>query len=165
MFEIILTYIIILFQVLSGANFIITQATYDYGHLETFAKSCKSHDISIPIIPGVFIISSYKSLISMSTFCNIPIPQDILTIVSRNKENGEAVREFGIFQAVEQIKKMLLKNGDLFHGVHIFTLNNLDLTEEVLRRLGFWKIKIHRPLVLARKDPFEIINNYRKLWN
>ncbi|KAJ8917527.1 hypothetical protein NQ315_005576 [Exocentrus adspersus] len=129
-----------------GADFIITQASYDYGSFTSFYKVCKSSGIHLPIVPGVFVISSYKSLIGISKICSVTVPADILSIVSKNKHNAETVREFGIHQATELIKSILSDREHCFKGVHIFSLNDLGLVKTVVERLGLFKPRLEYPL-------------------
>ncbi|KAG5865677.1 hypothetical protein JTB14_020628 [Gonioctena quinquepunctata] len=131
-------------KVNNGANFIITQASYSYKPYEKFAKLCRATGISIPIIPGIFIVSSQKSLEAVSNFCGIGIPQDILDIVKKNQHNPAAIRNFGVFHTTELIKKLMAN--DEFCGFHMFSLNDLVLLKEVLRGLGFHGTRIERPI-------------------
>lgn len=80
---------------------------------------------------------------AMSKLCSVPVPKNILKIVENIKESNETVREFGIAQASEMMKTFL-KNRELFGGIHVFSLNNLCLLREVLKRVGFC-LKIERP--------------------
>lgn len=134
------------FQVSSGADFIITQASYDYESFVRFIKHCRESGVSLPIIPGIFIISSYKTLIGMSKFCAVPISPEILSIVSKNKDNNRAVREFGIHHTTQLVKNILADKEHDFRGVHVFSLNDLNLVKEVVKRLGFFKPRLEYPL-------------------
>lgn len=82
---------------------------------------------------------------AMSTFCGVPISEEVLNVVKANKENSDSVREFGLHHAKNLIQKCLCRR-DLFRGVHIFTLNDLDLTRDLMRRLGMFHSYIERPL-------------------
>ncbi|XP_030754945.1 uncharacterized protein LOC115881546 [Sitophilus oryzae] len=52
-----------------GAEFILTQAVFDFDVLENYVKSCRRHGINVPIFVGVFIIKSYQSLKNMAKWC------------------------------------------------------------------------------------------------
>ncbi|XP_018577537.1 methylenetetrahydrofolate reductase [Anoplophora glabripennis] len=133
-------------KVSNGADFIITQASYDYESFKNFSKRCKESGINLPIIPGIFIISSYKTLINMSKFCAVPISAEVLKIVGKNKDNPKAVREFGIHHTTELMKCILRETGYNFRGVHIFSLNDLELVVEVIKRLGLFGPRLEYPL-------------------
>ncbi|CAH1117430.1 unnamed protein product [Phaedon cochleariae] len=148
-------------KVSCGADFIITQACYTLERLTTFVKRCRSKGIHVPITPGIFIISSFKTLKAMSKFCGISIPQDIFDIVERNKDNEETVREYGIHVAT-QLAKDILSNRELFEGFHVFTLNNFELLAAVLRRLGLYAVEIERSLFIEENSEKEWRTLYQR---
>ncbi|XP_072391176.1 methylenetetrahydrofolate reductase (NADPH) [Diabrotica undecimpunctata] len=121
------------FKVTRGADFIITQASYDYQKFSTFSQQCHLMGIHVPIIPGVFIISSQRTLTAMSKFCGVPIPKNILDAVEAIKDDDNDVTNFGVQQATELIDK-IFENQHLFAGVHMFSLNNLELVKSVLQK-------------------------------
>ncbi|KAJ8932190.1 hypothetical protein NQ314_014853 [Rhamnusium bicolor] len=134
-------------KVSAGADFIITQASYDYEAFKNFSKLCKTSNVNVPIIPGIFIIPSYKSFIAMSKFCDVPLSPSVLTILTKIKNNDIAVKEFGIHHATMLTKNILSDNENLFRGFHIFSLNDLQLVKEVLRRLELFKPRLEYPLL------------------
>ncbi len=58
--------------------------------------------------------------------------------------NNDAIRNYGIHQAVEMIKDLF--NSGYAQGVHIYTLNREVATTSILKRLGLWKMPPARPL-------------------
>lgn len=130
----------------NGADFIITQASYDYKSFVAFIKRCRESGVNLPILPGIFIINSYKTLIGMSKFCAVPISPEVLSVVSSNRDNNEAVREFGIYHTTQLMKNILSDKEHDFRGIHIFSLNDLNLVKEVIQRLGLFKPRLEYPL-------------------
>ncbi|KAJ8952497.1 hypothetical protein NQ318_003293, partial [Aromia moschata] len=128
-----------------GRDFVVTQASYDFEAFRRFSQLCKTAGVSAPLILGIFIFGSYGSLTAMSKFCRLSIPEEVLTVVAENKDNDAAVREFGIHHATTLIRKILRSGDGGFQGFHVFTLNDLGLVEEVLKRLGFLKPPIEYP--------------------
>lgn len=59
-----------------------------------------------------------------------------MKVIESIKDNDDAIRSYGIQQAVEMCK-VLLNSGDV-HGLHFYTLNREVATTEVLRQLGLW---------------------------
>ncbi|XP_057652590.1 methylenetetrahydrofolate reductase (NADPH) [Diorhabda carinulata] len=123
------------YKVSCGADFIITQSSYQYQHFSSFVQRCRDNGITLPIIPGLFIISSYKTLMAMAKFCGVPIPDSILHIIESNKNDDEAVKQFGIIQAAHLMQK-IINNKEYFGGVHVFSLNNLELLRNVLKKVN-----------------------------
>lgn len=72
------------------------------------------------------------------------MPQEIIDAITSIKDNDEAIRKYGIDQAVDTCR-MLLKSG-LVTGLHFYTLNREVGVKEVLKQLGMWKENICRML-------------------
>ncbi|KAJ8978746.1 hypothetical protein NQ317_003279 [Molorchus minor] len=53
----------------------------------------------------------------MSKFCGVPISLGVLDVVSRNRKNKIAVREFGIHHATTLIKNILSSQDQVFGGL------------------------------------------------
>lgn len=118
----------------NGADFIMTQAAFEYEALEKFATNCRQHNITVPILPGIFIIKSHRALINMSKYCGFKVSQNGLEFVEKNRENGELIENYGLDLAADLIRK-ILNNKKLFGGAHIFSMNDLNQVEKVLARL------------------------------
>lgn len=108
----------------SVADFIITQATFNYEALLEFRNKCKALAISIPIVVGIFIIDSAKAVTSVKKFCGVPIPEKIMQFVQSGDE--VLIKEFGMQVAVDLVKKIT-------GPVHVFSMNNFDLYEGIGR--------------------------------
>lgn len=123
-------------QVDAGANFIITQAVFDIDTLRNFYIRCKDLNIDVPILPGVFIINSYSSLMNMVKFCKLRLPDDTMKFVEEHRDNKEIVEEYGISSVVNMVKYLLNTHDMPVHCIHIFTLNDLNTVEKVLNKLN-----------------------------
>lgn len=82
----------------------------------------------------------------MSTFCRTNIPSTVQTIATKNMHNQVALRNYGVHQATELIKEILSGDRSLVKGVHLFSLNDIDIAKEVVDRLELRGSKIERPL-------------------
>ncbi|XP_066591041.1 methylenetetrahydrofolate reductase (NADPH) isoform X2 [Prorops nasuta] len=105
----------------AGADYIITQIIFESQTFINFVKDCREIGIKVPILPGIFPINNYKSLIKMTKICKLKIPSKILSKLEPLKANDQAVRNFGINLAVNLIKSIL--NNGAAYGFHFFTLN------------------------------------------
>lgn len=104
----------------AGADFILTQMVSSAEEFNLFRQKCDNLDIRIPIIPGLFIIQSYKTFEKLIRLCNIIVPDKILnTLKELQNENKE--REYGesLFQNLVS-DLMMLSNCP---GAHIFSMN------------------------------------------
>ncbi|GAB6019670.1 hypothetical protein CHUAL_001225 [Chamberlinius hualienensis] len=128
----------------AGADFIITQLFFTPKLFLKFVEDCRKIEITIPIIPGVMPLQSYDSLRQITKLASIVVPQDILEVVYKLKDNDEAIRNFGITQALDMISELL--KSDLVPGIHFYTLNREFATVSILKKLGFWCAEPHRSL-------------------
>jgi methylenetetrahydrofolate reductase (NADPH) len=105
----------------AGADFIITQLFF---RAETFLKyvaDCRASGIQCPILPGILPIQSYDSLRHICKLSKLEVPSDIINDLERIKDNDEAIRVYGIEQAVS-LCQALLDSGEVY-GLHFYTLN------------------------------------------
>ena len=120
----------------AGAHYIITQLFFKASTFKKFVDDCRAVGINCPIIPGVMPIQSYDSLRHIVKLSKLEVPEEIHAVVQPLKGNDDAIRNYGIHQAVEMIR-------DLFHsgyapGVHVYTLNREVATTSILKRIGLW---------------------------
>ena len=93
---------------------------------------------------------AYQSLRHIVRLSKLEVPQEIIDAINPIKENDEAIRNYGIDQAVQMCKALFNAGADdpdlNIPGVHFYTLNREVATIEVLQRLGLWQAEILRPL-------------------
>lgn len=104
-----------------GADFIITQLFFRPETFETFVRDCREIGIQVPIIAGIMPIQSYDSLRQIAKLSKLEIPEEITSIVAPLKDNDEAIRNYGIQQAVSMIRQLFQMN--CTSGIHFYTLN------------------------------------------
>ncbi|XP_060062455.1 methylenetetrahydrofolate reductase (NADPH)-like [Ylistrum balloti] len=138
----------------AGADFIITQLFFKASTFLQFVKDCRNIGINCPIIPGVLPIQAYQSLRHIVKLSRLEVPQEIIDTIEPMKDNDEAIRNYGVEQAVQMCRD-LLNSGDVY-GLHIYTLNREVATIEILKRLGMWKEDPQRTL------PFKVTANHMR---
>lgn len=84
----------------------------------------------------------------------LDIPPEILAKIEPIKSNDEAIRNFGIHQAVEMIKA-LFQSG-IAPGVHFYTLNREVAVTAIAKQLGLWNSDPQRPL------PWKVVPNHKR---
>ena len=116
-----------------GAEYIITNYTYDNRLFFDFIERCHSLGINIPIIPGVMPIYSEKMMSSLARLCGATITDEISHGLAALPEGDKgAVLDFGIEFAYHQCEE-LLKTG--VPGVHIYTMDRYKSVTEIVNRL------------------------------
>lgn len=112
----------------AGADFIMTQLTYDVEAYTRFEATLRDHPSgifkSIPIIPGLMPIQSYQILRRITKLSHAKIPPDILSRVEAVKTDDEAVKRVGVdilSEIVDGMKAIPSPGGA--RGLHFYTLN------------------------------------------
>ncbi|ABR30595.1 methylenetetrahydrofolate reductase [Thermosipho melanesiensis] len=115
----------------AGAKFVITQMFFDEKKYIDFVERLKKENITIPIIPGIKPITSYKSAKKLPGTFFIDIPEKLLEDLREAKTEKE---EFfvGIRHTIKMIEK-LREYG--IPGIHIFTMSKPDPVLEILKNI------------------------------
>ncbi|GLC56702.1 hypothetical protein PLESTB_001136600 [Pleodorina starrii] len=117
----------------AGGELIITQLFYDVDLFVKFVADCRSVGITVPILPGIMPIMTYGGFKRMVGFCKTKVPADIMETVEANKDNDEAIKNFGIELGVKMCRQLLEAGTP---GVHMYTLNLEKSAVAILERLG-----------------------------
>lgn len=124
-------------KVEAGADFIITQTCFSSTKIVQFIAKCRDVGIKVPIVPGVFIPSSYNALMSMCRLCNIRVPEEEFRIYKLLKEDLEAFQDYAVGNAIKLLNDLFHNDEDVVVGVHFFTLNNFELVKRVTSNFDF----------------------------
>jgi len=115
----------------AGASFIITQMFFDNKYYFEFVKQCRQIGITVPIVPGLKVLTSKRQLEVLPELFHTKMP-DSLIEEANACENREQVIEVGVKHALKQANDLLQ------FGVpclHFFTMNDLTTFSKVLDRL------------------------------
>lgn len=104
----------------AGAELIITQLFFDSKIYFDFCKKAEAIGITIPILPGIMPIQNVAQLERFTSMCGAHIPKDLHDELKTIQHDDEAVIEFGISYAIQQITDLI--NGGA-PGIHLYTLN------------------------------------------
>ncbi|KAL4942911.1 hypothetical protein BDV06DRAFT_191126 [Aspergillus oleicola] len=122
----------------AGADFIMTQLTYDIEAYTRFENMLRNHESgafkTIPIVPGLMPIHSYKILTRVTKLSHVKIPPPILAKLEEARHDDDAVKRLGvdiIAELVEGIKKLPSPG---FRGFHFYTLNLEKTVSFILER-------------------------------
>lgn len=123
-------------KVEAGANFIVTNFCFSFKDFSDFVKSCRDIGITVPILPGIFVPSSYTSLMQMCKICKVKTPDDIATYRSLKNQENE-FRDYVVSSTVKFIDQLLNDDFEKMYGLHFFTLNKYENVYEILKTLNF----------------------------
>ncbi|MCX8079734.1 MAG: methylenetetrahydrofolate reductase [NAD(P)H] [Bacteroidia bacterium] len=113
----------------AGAEYIVTQMFFDNKKFYDFVKICRDHDIHVPIIPGLKILTSKKQLTLLPKVFHIDIPIELSKEVM-NCKNDEEAKKVGIEWCIAQSKD-LIKNQ--VPCLHYYTMGNSEATRAVAK--------------------------------
>lgn len=120
------------YKVEQGAEAIITQLFFNNQDYINFVESAKKLGINVPIIPGIWILTTKAQVEKIPTLCDSFIPEKLKQTMLDPKISDEEKKKFGIDYAVKQIKD-LIKYG--IKGLHLYTLNRSEIVSEVLKQI------------------------------
>ncbi|KAF7596593.1 hypothetical protein BBP40_000994 [Aspergillus hancockii] len=122
----------------AGADFIMTQLTYDIEAYTTFENMLRNHESgtfkTIPIIPGLMPIHSYKILTRVTKLSHVKIPPQILSKLEEVKHDDDSVKRLGvdiISNIVDGIRDIPYPG---LRGFHFYTLNLEKTVSFILER-------------------------------
>jgi methylenetetrahydrofolate reductase (NADPH) len=116
-------------KVQAGADFVMTQLTYDIDAYSVYETTLRSHPsgvfATIPIIPGLMPIQSYQIVKRITNLSHARLPTEIFSRIEVVKSDDEAVKRVGVDILSELVEgiKALPQPMRLPRGLHFYTLN------------------------------------------
>jgi methylenetetrahydrofolate reductase (NADPH) len=116
-----------------GADFVVTQLFFDNADFFEFRDYLtKKLGVSVPIFPGILPILNANQTRRITALCGAKLPAKMVAGLEKYAADDEAAMQFGIDYATQQSDE-LLKAG--VPGLHMYTLNKVHSTAEVLKNL------------------------------
>jgi methylenetetrahydrofolate reductase (NADPH) len=103
-------------KVEAGADYIVTQMFFDNSCFFEFVDKCREAGITVPIIPGLKLITRYEHLMSLPRAFFLTIPDALSHEISNNPKRA---REIGIEWGIQQCNELLDKN---VQGLHFYIM-------------------------------------------
>lgn len=116
-------------KVEAGADYVVTQMFYDNSKYFNFVEKCREAGITIPIIPGLKVLTSYNHLNSLPKHFHLSIPGDLAEEIEKNPKRAT---EIGVEWSIKQSMD-LLEYG--VPGVHFYVMTNPNPTINVVKGL------------------------------
>ena len=114
----------------AGASYIVTQMFFDNSHFYNFEKKCRDAGITVPIIPGLKIITSRKNLNSLPRNFYIDLPADLTAEVMNSKDDD--VNNIGVEWTLNQVNDLLS------HGVpsiHFYVMQSSKSIKSLISKI------------------------------
>ena len=116
----------------AGAQYIVTQMFFNNQDYYDFVAQCRAEGITVPIIPGIKLITRQTQLRSLPHAFSVTIPDDLVTSLELAETSHERA-EIGIKHAVEQCED-LLNNG--VECLHFYVMQDVRLVKQVATALN-----------------------------
>ncbi len=115
----------------AGADYIVTQMFFDNQKYFDFVEKCHANGITVPIIPGLKVLSTKKQLEILPRLFFLEMPQDFRKAVWAAADN-EAARQVGIEWCIQQCRE--LKEYGV-PALHFYTMSKSQTTLAVAREV------------------------------
>ena len=113
----------------AGASFIITQMFFDNQVYFDFVERARKAGITIPIIPGLKIITTKRQVDILPGIFHTMIPSELYKSIDECENNSEAC-EIGINHAISQFRGLEEYGAPC---IHLFSMNNLSPITSLLK--------------------------------
>ncbi|MEX0747356.1 MAG: methylenetetrahydrofolate reductase [NAD(P)H] [Rhodothermales bacterium] len=118
----------------AGAHYVVTQMFFDNDAYFEFVESCRAVGITVPIIPGLKILTSKKHLQLLPGSFYVNVPEALAAEVEA--ASAESVADVGIEWAIAQCEELMNANVPC---IHFYIMSNaIEVTRvvEPLRKLA-----------------------------
>ncbi len=115
----------------SGADYIVTQMFYENQSYFNYLEMCRKSGISVPIIPGLKIITSKKQLNSLPSNFYVDIPSTLADEI--NSAKPEHVSQIGIEWAFKQVEELI--NAKV-PAIHFYVMQNTEPIKILMKKIG-----------------------------
>lgn len=117
----------------AGADYICTQLFFDVGDFLDFIERCEIAGINVPILAGVMPLLSLRSVQRVPELAlGSRYPAALQRRLAECRSDAD-VAEVGIDWAAKQCERLLSEE---IAGIHLYTLNKIGATVELIRRIG-----------------------------
>ena len=113
----------------AGADYVVTQMFFDNKYYFNFVEECRKAGITVPIIPGIKILSSARHLTSLSKNFHVTIPEALDDEV---RENPKHVKEIGVQWALQQAGELV---NSKVKCIHFYIMNDAESVIKVIEQL------------------------------
>ena len=117
-----------------GVDFLISQVCFDNRMFVDFREKAEKLDIKVPLVAGIMPITNAAQIKRIVQLCKSSIPSGLERILDKYGSNPESMKKAGIIYATEQIIELLSYG---IRGIHLYTMNKTDTTEEIMNNISF----------------------------
>ncbi len=116
----------------AGADYLVTQMFFDNQKYYDYEKKCRESGITIPIIPGLKILTSKANVTSIPKNFHIDIPTELAE--EMNAAKPDHAWEVGAEWTARQVEDLLNKN---VPAIHFYIMQNPEPIKHVMKKIKF----------------------------
>lgn len=123
----------------AGATFVTTQLFFDNNAYFEFVDNCRGAGITVPILPGLMSVTSYKQALRFCEMCGTSIPTALNEQLIAAGDDKAAVEAIGIEWSYQQAHELLKRGAP---GIHLYILNRSGPAIALMKKLqsvGYYK--------------------------
>ncbi len=110
-------------KIANGVTHLVTQLFFDNEAFYRFRDLATAQGIDVPIVAGIMPITSLRQIERTVALSGASVPAKLSRLFSKYANKPEALRDAGIFYAIEQIMDLI--DNDI-RGIHLYTMNNVE---------------------------------------
>lgn len=110
-------------KIANGVTHLVTQLFFDNEAFYRFRDIAAARGIAVPIVAGIMPIINLRQIERTVALSGAAVPQKLSRLFSKYANKPDALRDAGIFYAIEQIMDLI--DHDV-RGIHLYTMNNVD---------------------------------------
>lgn len=117
----------------AGAVRIITQYCFDTDQILRYIEKVRKLGITVPVVPGIMLISHFKQMSKFSNQCGASIPIWLNELCDGIDEDPHSRFAVSVAIATEQCRLLMQEGVDQFH---FYSLNRYEIAKAVCRLIG-----------------------------
>lgn len=114
----------------AGADYIITQMFFDNQVYYDFVDKCRAAGITVPIIPGLKPISTYRQISVLPEAFSLDIPLELTREIAKAGDNKDKIYQIGTEWCTAQCKDLIAHGAP---AVHFYTMGKSGNIVNILR--------------------------------
>jgi len=118
----------------AGAEYVVTQMFFNNAHYFSFVERCRDVGITVPIIPGLKIITSQGQLQSLPRNFFLEMPEPLAAEIEAAKP--EHVPDIGVEWALRQSEELMSAGVPCVHFYIMQTARHVTRVVEALRKMA-----------------------------
>ncbi len=115
-------------KISEGVTHLVTQLFFDNEAFYRFRDLAAARNIDVPIVAGIMPIINLRQIERTVALSGAAVPPKLARLFSKYANKPDALRDAGIFFAIDQIMDLI--DNDI-RGIHLYTMNNVDTAYSV----------------------------------